>query len=137
MIAAGVAPVSGRLLTAPMRRSCIVACGAQRLRALPDCYFRRHAYGHHHRSRRLYGAGGFVRVAVSDNGIGILTNKHGSLFQRFQRAGQERGAIEGTGMGLAISKRLAEMMNGTIGFRSVWTEGSEFWVDLPVCVCSR
>jgi PAS domain S-box-containing protein len=73
-----------------------------------------------------------VRITVSDTGMGIAPDKQGKLFQPFQRAGQETGAIEGTGIGLVISKRLAEMMNGSVGFRSVAGEGSEFWVDMPV-----
>jgi len=74
---------------------------------------------------------GRVRITVTDNGIGIAPAKHDKLFQPFQRAGQEMGAIEGTGIGLVITKRLAELMNGTVGFRSVAGEGSQFWVDMP------
>jgi CheY-like chemotaxis protein/nitrogen-specific signal transduction histidine kinase len=73
-----------------------------------------------------------VRVTVADTGIGIPPDKQDRVFQPFQRAGQEAGPIEGTGIGLAISKRLAELMDGTVGFRSVPDEGSEFWLDLPV-----
>ncbi|HEX7668531.1 MAG TPA: ATP-binding protein, partial [Polyangiaceae bacterium] len=72
-----------------------------------------------------------VRVAVRDNGIGIPLDKQDKLFQPFQRAGQETGPIEGTGIGLVITKRLAELMKGSVGFRSVPGEGSEFWVDIP------
>jgi len=49
----------------------------------------------------------------------------------FQRAGQETGSIEGTGIGLAISKKLAELMGGTVGYRPMPKEGSEFWLELP------
>jgi len=73
-----------------------------------------------------------VRVTVQDTGIGIPADKQGHLFQPFQRAGQEVGPIEGTGIGLVISKRLAERMNGDVGFRSVAGVGSAFWVDVPV-----
>jgi len=73
-----------------------------------------------------------VRVIVTDDGIGIPADKQDKVFQPFQRAGQEAGAIEGTGIGLSISKRLAELMGGTVGFQSTPNGGSEFWVELPV-----
>jgi PAS domain S-box-containing protein len=75
---------------------------------------------------------GFVRVTVSDTGYGIPADKQDKLFQPFQRAGQETGPIEGTGIGLVITKRLAELMGGRVGFRSTPGRGSDFWVDLPL-----
>jgi len=74
---------------------------------------------------------GYVRITVTDNGIGIPEDKQGKLFQPFQRAGQEAGPIEGTGIGLTITKRLTEMMGGNVGFRSLAGQGTAFWVDLP------
>jgi PAS domain S-box-containing protein len=73
-----------------------------------------------------------LRVAVIDDGIGIPANKRDKVFEPFQRAGQETGPIEGTGIGLTISKRLAEMMKGRLGFTSEIDRGSEFWIDIPV-----
>jgi PAS domain S-box-containing protein len=74
---------------------------------------------------------GFVRISVTDDGIGIPSSKHDKIFQPFQRAGQETGAIEGTGIGLAITKRLAELMHGRVGFESEEGKGSSFWIELP------
>lgn len=74
----------------------------------------------------------FVRAAVSDDGIGIPEEKQPKVFHPFERAGQETGPIDGTGIGLAISKRLAELMGGRVGFRSVAGRGSTFWIDLPM-----
>ncbi len=73
-----------------------------------------------------------VRVSVVDTGIGIPESEQDRLFQPFFRAGQETGPIQGTGIGLAISRRLAELMRGRVGMRSEAGKGSEFWVDMPV-----
>jgi CheY-like chemotaxis protein len=73
-----------------------------------------------------------LRVAVIDDGIGIPADKRDKIFEPFQRAGQEAGPIEGTGIGLTISKRLAELMHSSIGFKSEVGLGSEFWIDLPI-----
>ncbi len=73
-----------------------------------------------------------LRITVLDDGIGIPADKRDKVFEPFQRAGQETGPIEGTGIGLTISKRLAEMMHGRVGFTSDDGRGSEFWVEVPV-----
>lgn len=72
-----------------------------------------------------------MRVCVRDDGAGIPEEKHSRVFEPFERAGQEASAIEGTGIGLAITKRLAEVMGGRVGFHSVPGQGSTFWIDLP------
>jgi PAS domain S-box-containing protein len=73
-----------------------------------------------------------LRVTVRDDGIGIPPERQASLFKPFQRAGQEAGPIEGTGIGLSITKRLAELMRGQVGFESSPGRGSAFWVEVPV-----
>lgn len=72
-----------------------------------------------------------LRLAVVDTGLGIPLDKQPRLFEPFERAGRQSGPIEGTGMGLVIAKRLAELMAGRLGFESVPGAGSRFWVDVP------
>lgn len=88
--------------------------------------------GGHARVRAELATQGRIRVVVTDDGIGIPLDKQEKVFQPFQRAGQEAGPIEGTGIGLSITKRLADLMGGCVGFRSTPGAGSEFWVELPL-----
>ncbi len=73
-----------------------------------------------------------VRMSVIDTGIGIPEEKQAELFTQFNRLGRESGKIEGSGIGLALSKRLITLMDGTIGAESVPGNGSTFWVKLPI-----
>jgi len=74
----------------------------------------------------------FVSIAVADTGPGIAEQDLPRLFQPFERLGVQTGEIEGTGIGLAISRGLVDMMAGTINVSSVVGEGSRFTVTLPV-----
>jgi PAS domain S-box-containing protein len=71
----------------------------------------------------------FVRLSVADNGIGIDPRAQDKLFQLFQRLNSKH-AYEGTGMGLAIVRKAAERMGGSVGMESEPGRGSRFWVDL-------
>lgn len=72
-----------------------------------------------------------VRLAVSDTGYGIPESRQQELFQPFSRLGAEDTAIEGTGIGLTISRRLVEKMGGIIDVESEAGKGSTFWLELP------
>ncbi|HEX8452466.1 MAG TPA: PAS domain S-box protein [Longimicrobium sp.] len=73
-----------------------------------------------------------VRIAVRDTGQGIAPEKMDQLFVPFARLGAEDSGVEGTGLGLALSRPLIEAMGGTIVAESVVGEGSIFTVDLPL-----
>ncbi|HSI60921.1 MAG TPA: ATP-binding protein [Ideonella sp.] len=72
-----------------------------------------------------------VRISVQDTGAGLREEQLAALFQAFNRLGQEAGTEEGTGIGLVVTKRLVELMKGTIGADSTPGLGSVFWVELP------
>ncbi len=71
-----------------------------------------------------------IRISVQDTGAGLPAEKLAQLFQSFNRLGQESSAEEGTGIGLVVSKRLVELMEGAIGVESTVGVGSVFWIDL-------
>jgi len=78
------------------------------------------------------GRDGKVRLTVSDTGLGMPGDKLAGLFQPFERLGREDSGIRGSGIGLALSKRLAELMHCELGVSSVEGQGSSFWIDLPL-----
>jgi signal transduction histidine kinase/ActR/RegA family two-component response regulator len=73
---------------------------------------------------------GRLRLAVRDTGPGLRQDQLDKLFQPFNRLGQENGAQEGTGIGLVLTRRLVELMKGTLGVSSSAGVGSVFSVEL-------
>ncbi len=73
-----------------------------------------------------------LRIKVRDTGGGIPKDKQSRLFIPFERLGVERTGVDGTGIGLALSKRLVELMDGEIGVESEVGRGSTFWVEFPL-----
>jgi len=73
-----------------------------------------------------------VEIAVTDTGIGMSEQQLDDLFQPFNRLGRERSTLQGTGIGLVISQRLAELMGGALRARSTEGEGSSFILALPM-----
>jgi CheY-like chemotaxis protein/anti-sigma regulatory factor (Ser/Thr protein kinase) len=72
-----------------------------------------------------------VRIAISDTGAGIAADKLERLFVPFDRLGAEATAVEGTGLGLALTKTLVDAMRGTLDVESAVGRGSTFAVTLP------
>lgn len=76
--------------------------------------------------------GNQLRLYVSDTGLGLSHQQQSQLFEPFQRLGRENSTIQGTGIGLALCRELAELMGGRMGLHSTPGAGSCFWIELPL-----
>ena len=76
-------------------------------------------------------ADGMVELRVADNGIGLDEAQISRLFNPFERVGAQRGSVQGSGLGLALTRELVLAMGGTVGVTSTPGEGSTFLVRLP------
>ena len=73
-----------------------------------------------------------LRISVKDSGYGIPKDQLSEIFQPFNRLNHGNSKIEGTGIGLTLTKRIVELMNGQIDMISEIGKGSTFWVDFPI-----
>ena len=80
---------------------------------------------------------GRIRISVEDTGEGLSPEKIAHLFQPFNRLGQEGRAEQGTGVGLVMTKRLVELMGGSIGVESTVGKGSTFWIEMALAPKQR
>jgi two-component system sensor histidine kinase KdpD len=76
--------------------------------------------------------GDFILISVADRGRGIEEHELGLIFDKFYRGREQRYVVQGTGMGLPISKAIVEALGGTIGVISQLGHGSVFSFTLPV-----
>jgi signal transduction histidine kinase/DNA-binding NarL/FixJ family response regulator len=77
-------------------------------------------------------AAGRLRITVADTGPGIPPEALDRLFVPFERLEGDHGTVEGTGLGLPLSQRLARAMGGTLELTTTINKGSTFWVELPL-----
>jgi|GEM_PF-3541271 len=84
-----------------------------------------------------YEGDNYLKIKVSDTGYGISKAKQAELFQPFNRLGAEHTDIEGTGIGLILTRQLIENMGGNMGFWSRKDKGSTFWVKLPLAIVQQ
>ena len=75
---------------------------------------------------------GLFRVSIADTGNGLNVKQQEQLFTAFNRLGLENTTVEGSGIGLFITKKLVDLMDGKIGVNSKVGEGSTFWFELPI-----
>jgi PAS domain S-box-containing protein len=75
---------------------------------------------------------GLLRIEVRDTGPGIPLERQSEVFEPFNRLGAEGSSIEGSGVGLIITKRLVNMMGGELSFVSREGQGTRFWLELPL-----
>jgi CheY-like chemotaxis protein len=73
-----------------------------------------------------------TRISVTDTGLGIREDQVPDLFKAFERLDAKFSGIDGTGIGLSLSKQLMEQMGGAIGVESTPGKGSTFWIELPL-----
>ncbi len=73
-----------------------------------------------------------IKITISDTGPGIESSQLESLFEPFNRLDADETEVEGTGIGLSITKQLVEMMQGSISVKSSLNEGSHFSIELPL-----
>ena len=71
-----------------------------------------------------------IRICIEDTGEGLSAENIAQLFQPFNRLGKQSSQIEGTGIGLVVSKHIVELMGGAIGVESTVGKGCKFWVEL-------
>ncbi len=77
-------------------------------------------------------ARGRLRIEITDSGQGISAERLPMIFEAFNRRGTAQGQVGGTGIGLIITRRLIDLMDGEVGVQSQLGVGTTFWIDLPL-----
>jgi signal transduction histidine kinase len=72
-----------------------------------------------------------IRISVKDNGVGIAPERISGLFQPFNHVARDKSSIEGTGIGLCITRNLVELMHGIVNIESELGVGTSVWFELP------
>jgi len=75
---------------------------------------------------------GFVEISVTDTGVGIAPEDQEAVFEEFKQVGTAEKKVEGTGLGLALSRKFIELHGGRIWVKSQIGEGSTFTFTVPV-----
>lgn len=75
---------------------------------------------------------GIIRISLTDTGLGIAEENYERIFEPYERLNADESGIEGSGVGLALSKALVEAMGGILRLDSKLGVGSTFWIELPL-----